>query len=173
MTFFLIDYRAGTVVARKFCEAIMSEVKDKNVDSMIGLNMKNLNEREVCGMHYMAGFVLHKLYLKHRNSKNYKSENNQQIMALLMACKSDTLSQKNAKLVNALSRGGLWSVTDKAEKIFLVREKYFCIKSDVSKRTLSIFSLVKSIMEYKPIKDIMCKIVWKDVMFQFQKKYPK
>ena len=59
-----INYSAGTALARRFCEETPLET-----DS---IKIKNLNNREYCGMQYLAGYVVHKLYLKHRNLKNYK-----------------------------------------------------------------------------------------------------
>ena len=45
------------------------------------------------------------------------------------------------------------------EKIFLISEKYFSIKTDVSKRSIGIFSLVKLVMEYKPVKNAMESVI--------------
>ena len=110
-------------------------------------------------MQYLAGYVVHKLYLKHRNLKNYKTKTNQQTITLLKACQLDPAKQIHAKLVKALTRGGLWCVNEHVEKIFLISEKYFSIKTDVSKRSIGIFSLVKSMMEYKPVKNAMESVI--------------
>ena len=45
------------------------------------------------------------------------------------------------------------------EKIFLISEKYFSIKTDISKRSIGIFSLFKSVMEYKPVKNAMESVI--------------
>ena len=40
-------------------------------------------------MQYLAGYVVHKLYLKHGNLKNYKTKTNQQTMTSLKAYQLD------------------------------------------------------------------------------------
>lgn len=127
-----MDYDAATVLSRKLCEALLSYLKKKKneaSDKFSGIRVRNLNEREYCGMQYLSGYVLHKLYLKARNNKKFKSLNNQQAMAILIACKSSHENESNIKLVNALSRGGLWYVNKNVEIIFMISEKYFSIKS--------------------------------------------
>ena len=77
----------------------------------------------------------------------------------MKACQLDPAKQIHAKLVKALTRDGLWCVNEYVEKIFLISEKYFSIKTDVSKRSIGIFSLVKSVMEYKPVKNAMESVI--------------
>ena len=155
-----INYSAGTVLARRVLQNPSCLCKEARKRSEIGsIKIKNLNDREYCGMQYLAGYVVHKLYLKHRNLKNYKTKTNQQTMTLLKACQLDPAKQIHAKLVKALTRGGLWCVHEHVEKIFLISEKYFSIKTDVSKRSIGIFSLVKSVMEYIPVKNVMESVI--------------
>ena len=155
-----INYSAGTVLARRLCETLLAYVKNQETRLEIdSIKIKNLNGREYCGMQYLAGYVVHKLYLKHRNLKNYKTKTNQQTMTLLKACQLDPAKQIHAKLVTALTRGGLWCVNEHMEKILLISEKHFSIKTDVSKRSIGIFSPVKSVMEYKPVKNVMESVI--------------
>ena len=155
-----INYSAGTVLARRVLQNPSCLCKEARKRSEIGsIKIKNLNDREYCGMQYLAGYVVHKLYLKHRNLKYYKTKTNQQTMTLLKACQLDPAKQIHAKLVKALTRGGLWCVNEHVEKIFLISEKYFSIKTDVSKRSIDIFSLVKSVMEYIPVKNVMESVI--------------
>ena len=65
----------------------------------------NLSDREISGLQYLGGYVTHILYKKLRNSKNYKSDEFQQIMALPLACRpTNTEMLQNQKLVSALNR---------------------------------------------------------------------
>ena len=49
----------------------------------------------------------------------------QQAMALLKAGKVEHTGDSHQKLVSGLNRGGLWSVTGPAQKIFLKTEGWF------------------------------------------------
>ena len=61
---------------------------------------------------------------KLKNSKKYKSDEFQQSIALLSACRlTNTEMLKNQKLVSAVNRGGLWAITENMQKILLVVEK--------------------------------------------------
>ena len=145
-----LDYKSGQVLCRKFGEYLFSYFKRKNCVEIHKIKTKNLSQREFCAMQYLAGYVLHKLFLKHRNLKEYKSKNNQEAMAILQSCKSNAVVN-NAKLIEALNRGGLWTPNTNTEKIFSVCEKYFCIKTDAYKRKIELFKLVKAVMEFQPV----------------------
>ena len=61
--------------------------------------------------------------------KKYNSDEFQQCMALLSACRlTNTEMLQNQKLVSALNRGALWAITQDMQKTFLVVEKYFAIR---------------------------------------------
>ena len=66
----------------------------------------NNEKKEVYrSLQYIADYVLQKLNQKIRNLKNYDSLESQQALSILQATKSS--NNPNAKLVNALNRGGL------------------------------------------------------------------
>ena len=46
---------------------------------------------------------------------------------VLQAAKSS--DNPHAKLVNALNRGGLWVISNNAEKLFMLFEKQFCVQT--------------------------------------------
>ena len=49
---------------------------------------RNLSNREISGWQYLGGYVIHTLYKKLKNSKKiYKSDEFQQRMTLLSACR--------------------------------------------------------------------------------------
>ena len=88
--------------------------------------IRNLSDREISGLQDLRGYVIHNLYKKLRNSKNYKSDGFQQSMALRSACRvTNTEMLQNQKLVSVLNRGGLWVITEDMQKFFLVVAKYF------------------------------------------------
>ena len=102
--FSTMDYKVGTVVSRKLGESLFTFFNTSR-DPEVDIKTKSLTHREYCGMLYLAGYVMQKLYLKHRNAKTYKSQENQEAMALLLASKSSVeyCSQENVQLINALS----------------------------------------------------------------------
>ena len=84
----------------------------------------NLNERDIAGLQYLGGYVLHKLYRKHAKANTKES---QQAMAILKAGKLEesTHGAATQKLITSLNRGGLWSITMPAQRIFVKIEKHF------------------------------------------------
>ncbi|XP_044168372.1 uncharacterized protein LOC122952577 [Acropora millepora] len=83
-----------------------------------------LNERDIAGLQYLGGYVLHKLYRKHAKANTKES---QQAMAILKAGKLEesTHGATTQKLITSLNRGGLWSITMPAQRIFVKTEKHF------------------------------------------------
>lgn len=83
-----------------------------------------LNERDIAGLQYLGGYVLHKLYSKHAKANTKES---QQAMAILKAGKLEesTHGATTQKLITSLNRGGLWSITMPAQRIFVKIEKHF------------------------------------------------
>lgn len=117
------------------------------------IQTKSISERELAGFQYLGGYVIHKLFNKERNSPRYKlplPKSCCEALAILQASRS-TKPQGNSTLVDALSRGGLWSICEELEFILVIAEKYFCIKSCGTKRKLIIFNMVKSVMEFSPV----------------------
>ena len=64
-------------------------------------------------------------------------------------------------------------VNEHVEMIFLISEKYFSIKTDASKRSIGIFSLVKSVMEYKPVENAMESVIESIPEVQIEKEIVK
>ena len=100
----------------------------KIADSLIAFNKMErestntttiLNERDIAGLQYLGGYVLHKLYRKHAKANTKES---QQAMAILKAGKLEESTHGGAttqKLITSLNRGGLWSITMPAQRIFV------------------------------------------------------
>lgn len=66
--------------------------------------------------------MLHKLYRKHAKANSKESK---QAMTVLKAGKLEDNSDSSQKLIASLNRGGLWSVTLPAQKIFVKLESLF------------------------------------------------
>ena len=66
--------------------------------------------------------MLHNLYKMHAKTGTVES---QQAMAILKAGKLDCINDSKQKLISSLNRGGLWSITEPAQKIFVMAERYF------------------------------------------------
>ena len=109
----------------------------KVADSLIAFNKKErestnatttttiLNERDIAGLQYLGGYVLHKLYRKHAKANTKESQ--QAIMARLKAVKLEesTHGATTQKLITSLNRGGLWSITMPVQRMFVNIEKHF------------------------------------------------
>ena len=75
-------------------------------------------------LQYVARYVLQNLHQNIRNLKNYDSFESQQALSMLQAIQSS--NTPNAKLVNALNRGGLCVISSDTEKKFILIEKHLC-----------------------------------------------
>jgi len=81
-----------------------------------------LSDREKAALLYLGGYVLYNLYKKHARSNSVESK---QAMAILKAGKMESITNSERKLVSALTRGGLWSITQPVQQIFFKAECYF------------------------------------------------
>ena len=98
--------------------------KKKEVHSIY---TKNLDDRELSGLQYIAGYVLQIINQKTRNLQKNDLFEPQQFLSILQATKSS--NNPNTKLVNALNRSGLWVTSNDAEKLFNLFEQYFCVQT--------------------------------------------
>ena len=90
---------------------------------------RNLSDKEISRLQYLGGYVIRNLYKKLRNSKIYKSDEFQQSMAVISACRlTNTEIRQNQKLVSDLNRRGLWAITEDMPNIFLLVEEHFTIR---------------------------------------------
>ena len=130
--FFQLSRKVATVLCMKFVEIIISsKTKEEISDEII---TKNLNNKEIAGMQYLAGYVMRQVFIKlRRSSKNI--EESQQAMSLILAGK---LTERNLipTYVEELSRGGLWEVSDDMEKVFYDYRKIFFNPDFIKRNTL-------------------------------------
>lgn len=117
-----LSRNAATLLSTKVADSLIAFCK-KQRESPEAINSTTaLKEREMAGLQYLGGYVLHKLHKKHARASSKES---QQAMALLKAGKMEHTGESNQKLISSLNRGGLWSITGPAQKIFFKTEHWF------------------------------------------------
>ena len=84
---------------------------------------KIISERDQKSLQYIAGYAVHKLYTKFDFFKNKDSAYSKQCSSILLCCKTD--SDSTQTLINSQDRGGLWSVNDNVQIIFIECGKIF------------------------------------------------
>lgn len=141
---------SATLLSTKLADHLLAfklkQTKDAQ-DASIAVQIE-LSATEKDGLHYIGGYVLHKLHRKLKNSTHWRSDETQQSIALLEAGKMNSEDAGEETLVTALSRGGLWSIKPCIDELLIIAEKNFrqCVKKGV--RSID----TKSIIE-KTLKD--------------------
>ena len=87
----------------------------------------NLSEKEMAGLQYLSGYVFHKLFSKLRKSKRYYESFEVKLSCdLLKAAKiDDEAGKEKRRLINIKDRGGLWTICEDGEQMFVELEKSF------------------------------------------------
>ena len=117
-----LSRNASTLLSTKVADGMIAHCKREASAESGECNLAvTLSEKEKAGLQYVGGYVLHKLHKKHSFSSSAES---QQAMSILKAGKQET-NTESQKLVSVLNRGGLWSITGPAQKIFIKTEHYF------------------------------------------------
>lgn len=117
-----LSRHAATLLSTKVADSLIVFCKKQRESPGTINSTTALKEREMAGLQYLGGYVLHKLHKKHARASSRES---QQAMALLKAGKVEHTGDSNQKLISSLNRGGLWSITGPAQKIFLKTESWF------------------------------------------------
>ena len=101
-----------------------------------------LNERDIAGLQYVGGYVLHKLYKKHAKAN---TEESQQAMAILKAGKLEesTHGATTQKLITSLNRGGLWSITMPAQRIFVKIEFFRLLTPNINLQGINLSGITR------------------------------
>ena len=122
-----LSRNAATLLSTKLADRMLAYSKEKGAVDASEMEVKlSLSDKEMAGLQYIGGYVLHNLHNKHVNSKNWKSTESQQSISILKAGKvEDPTVKKTQKLISSLNRGGLWAITKRAQTIFLRTEYYF------------------------------------------------
>ena len=117
-----LSRNAATLLSTKVADCLIAYRKRSKNSGNNTATTTVLSERERAGLQYLGGYVLHNLYKKHARTGTVES---QQAMAILKAGKLDCINDSKQKLISSLNRGGLWSITEPAQKIFVMAEHYF------------------------------------------------
>lgn len=119
-----LSRNAATLLATKVADCLLAYFKQqkRSTESSHPLRTVVLSEKEKAGMQYLGGYVLHNLHKKHARTNSLESE---QAMAILKAGQLQNITDSSQKLVSALNRGGLWTITQPAQQIFLKAECHF------------------------------------------------
>lgn len=117
-----LSRNAATLLSTKVADCLIAYRKRSKNSGSNTPTTTVLSERERAGLQYLGGYVLHNLYKKHARTGTVES---QQAMAILKAGKLDCINDSKQKLISSLNRGGLWSITEPAQKIFVMAEHYF------------------------------------------------
>ena len=169
-----LSRNAATLLATKVADCLIAYCKrSKNSGDNSNSTTTVVSERERAGLQYLGDYVLHNLYKKHARTGTVES---QQAMAILKAGKLDCISDSKQKLISSLNHGGLWSITEPAQKIFVMAEHYFrqlapkvasqgidivtiALKATSDSDVLSNYELIITDAEIKPashvIKDVL------------------
>ena len=169
---------AATLLSTKVADCLIAYCKkSKNSVENINPTTTAISETERAGLQYLGGYVLHNLYKKHAKTGTVES---QQAMAILKAGKLDCIDDPKQKLISSLNRGGLWSITEPAQNIFVKAEHYFrqlapkvalqgieiiaiTLKATSDSDVLSNYGLIITDAEIKPsshvIKDVLHGII--------------
>ena len=120
-----LSRNSATLLATKLADVMLGYSKEKAVITIRNFKFE-LTEKEMAGLQYFGGYVLHKLNDKNIKSNLSDSKATQQAVVLLKAGKeANQAMQDYQKLTTTLNRGGLWSITKPAQTIFTRTEKYF------------------------------------------------
>ena len=120
-------------VATLFCINLADRILNfyKRPQHVASIQPKQLTKSEFDGLHYLAGYVVHKLLKKLKNSPKYKAESNQRLISVLENMLVQEL-QMTQSLVSIQTRGGLSDVNADCKNIFYEVEKIFRIETSGS-----------------------------------------
>ena len=113
-------------VATRFGEKLLAHFRRKQNEVVFNdpTNIKEITEREMGGLQYLAGYVVTSLINKIKSKKHHgDSELNEQMLLVLQACKIHDISEQ--KLIACQTRGGLTGVNVECQKIFITAEQTF------------------------------------------------
>ena len=118
------SHHSAALLAIKVAENMLAYYKrQKSVSTNNADCNLNLSDREKAGLQYIGeyAYVLQKIHNRHRAKASRKS---QQAQAVLKAGKSDK-NDSTQQLEEIVNRGGLWSISEPSQIIFLKTEQYF------------------------------------------------
>lgn len=109
-----LSRNAATLLAMKLADNMLVYCNKLSRGSAVKEVNHVFSDRDIPCVQYLGGYVLHNL---HKNHATKQSAESQQAMAMLKAGKSETNNAQN--LISSVTRGGLWLITQPAQKSFL------------------------------------------------------
>ena len=134
----------GALLIQDVSLHLMKHLSD-NTQEVNNSKKISMTEKERFGLQYLGGYVSHRIHKKLRNSKEWHSQYSTSCMAILRAGKCD--SDDTQILVNVKNRGGLWWLTDNAQKLFENVEDLFRQSTSVFKTKIQYDQLTLQILE--------------------------
>ena len=122
-----INKHAAMLLVLKFADCLVAFEKRRTAfvtKKTQEANYNKLSDHEENALQYLSGYVLHNLYKKITDSKNYNTDASQQALSFIKSARSVT-NFTSQRLVNAFNRGGLWFATETAQGIFQQTEYAF------------------------------------------------
>lgn len=137
-TFEGLSKKAATLLSTKVADCMLAQSKQKDEIPTLDSPAK-LCDKEMAGLQYIGGYVLHKLYNKMHTKSSAQSE---QTASILKAGKAENVHDaESQKLISSLNRGGLWAISRHAQLIFERIEHYFRVITSGSPLHINISSI--------------------------------
>ena len=115
-----LSRNAATLLAMKLADNMLVYCNKFSRGSTVKEVNHVFSDWDISCVQYLGGYVLHNL---HKNHATKQSAESQQVMAILKAGKSETNNAQN--LISSVTRGGLWFITQPAQKFFCQTELIF------------------------------------------------
>lgn len=129
-TFLNLEMPMSTLMMKKLAEKLFYKYKCPKQTAMP--QPEGITDREIGGLQYLCGYIVHKFIKKTKNSPQYQSDTNQTALKLLEHFVNEDTS--NQKLIDTKSRGGLKATKEEIQNIFLGAEKLFRSETNSSTR---------------------------------------
>jgi len=152
--------KASTLLLSKLADAIVVDYKNIRRKEESSNNIIPITERELCGLHYIAGYVIHTLFKRIKFGKNRENLESQKLLSIILACKDDGEDHNaSTRLVTALSRGGLWLVKPEIQRLLAKVETDFRAFVKLNKRIVNVNELTKKLSYDMEVNSIFTSIV--------------
>ena len=152
--FQLVENRQlAVLILTKLCTLLLGSRKSKTRET--DSEARIINNREIAGLQYLGGGIIRNLYSALRKSKKWKSEEFQNMMAVVKLFQNEE-KPTSQKLISALDRNGLWYITDNLQGILVQAEKLFCsaIRNRADVRKIDHKQIVQSLIENPQIQEL-------------------
>eukprot|EP00794_Sanderia_malayensis_P002904 gene2904-3356_t len=154
---FYSSYYASVVVNAEFyfppltrpaCTILATTLGDKVLayyskpDQKQVSNVKPITCKEMDGLQYLAGYVLHAM-----SRKMHKQKSKEDVSEILLILNSARTQQPPShKLIKSLTRGGLWEVKPEWVQIFKQVEEEFRKETDICKTNIILAHIVTNLL---------------------------